>query len=917
MKILDIVEFQGNLATELVLDTYSGSEFLPANSKAGQIYFANGVTAGPTPTTSNTNTLGVFLPTGSSVLRLDNIYNVASDILSNVGRGILLGSYTPASGDIIRWDASGKLTGSSLASLNLSMSLAGLSDTTITAGAQGDVLMYGASGWIDGNIVGTANQVLVNTSTVGQIVLSLPQDIATTSTPTFQGLNVLFPAGPASSLVQSTSGASSLSVRASTNATVNIGAASLAGYLKYSVSDSKFSIGVNSNTANTNAYGLDSILINNGGSASATRGAPIELGSFIKLMSSTAAAAELAYYVGTSIYKDSVSAGLMYFESGTKAVKFYDGTQWQSLLYGAGGGYIAGITGGIGVTVSGTSNITVNAPITGDPTKGLTVAQSAGAATTLTLAQNITTTGTPTFGSLTLTSQLTLNGQILTASATPSLATDVITLAYLQNQSFGTRDFKESVFVATTSALPASNVVGSVITDSTAGSVLTIDGLAMNASNNVIAGKTRVLVKNQATPSQNGIYIVTTIGVAGTVPWVLTRASDFNTMSSNVSGQTLPNISNGSYVFVGAGSTLARTGWVVNDADSALTTVNTSAINFIQFTGAGSILGTANRITVTGNTINIASNYIGQSSITTVGTIVTGVWNGTTIAIANGGTGATTALDAFNNLSPMNTLGDLLSDDGTNAVRVAGNITTTKQFLSQTGTGTVSALPAWSALAASDIPVLDVSKLTSGILPVIRGGTGLASYVIGDIIIATATTTLGRLADVAVGNALISGGVGVAPSWGKIGLTTHVSGILAFANGGTGIGSSAGAADAGKTIVLNASGNGFVLSSTKVAKNQIVTWNPSTTAATSLTVGPYIGSYQYVVAHTLASATVAVTIIDNSTGEMLLCTSYATATLNIASPVYANTTNITLKFSASGWASISAKTNLSIMLTTM
>ena len=50
---------------------------------------------------------------------------------------------------------------------------------------------------------------------------------------------------------------------------------------------------------------------------------------------------------------------------------------------------------------------------------------------------------------------------------------------------------------------------------------------------------------------------------------------------------------------------------------------------------------------------------------------------------------------------------------------------------------------------------------------------------------ADTTTTLAKLSDVATGNALISGGVTTAPSWGKIGLTTHVSGILPVANGGT------------------------------------------------------------------------------------------------------------------------------------
>jgi hypothetical protein len=75
------------------------------------------------------------------------------------------------------------------------------------------------------------------------------------------------------------------------------------------------------------------------------------------------------------------------------------------------------------------------------------------------------------------------------------------------------------------------------------------------------------------------------------------------------------------------------------------------------------------------------------------------------------------------------------------------------------------------------------------IVPATAGGTGQTSYAVGDILYADTTTSLAKLADVATGNALISGGVGVAPSWGKIGLTTHVSGTLALGNGGTGVAS--------------------------------------------------------------------------------------------------------------------------------
>jgi hypothetical protein len=82
-----------------------------------------------------------------------------------------------------------------------------------------------------------------------------------------------------------------------------------------------------------------------------------------------------------------------------------------------------------------------------------------------------------------------------------------------------------------------------------------------------------------------------------------------------------------------------------------------------------------------------------------------------------------------------------------------------------------------------------------------KGGTGLTSYDVGDIVYASGTATLSKLAGVATGNALISGGTGTAPSWGKIALTTHVSGTLPVANGGTGVTTSTGTGD----VVLSAS----------------------------------------------------------------------------------------------------------------
>jgi Pectate lyase superfamily protein len=119
---------------------------------------------------------------------------------------------------------------------------------------------------------------------------------------------------------------------------------------------------------------------------------------------------------------------------------------------------------------------------------------------------------------------------------------------------------------------------------------------------------------------------------------------------------------------------------------------------------------------VTGDDLSLSSldarysPIAGGSGIVTVGTITTGVWNGSAVPIANGGTGQTSASAAFNGLSPITTLGDLIYGSAANtSSRLAGQTTTTKKFLSQTGNGTVSAAPAWAQPASADIS--DIASL--------------------------------------------------------------------------------------------------------------------------------------------------------------------------------------------------------------
>lgn len=87
-------------------------------------------------------------------------------------------------------------------------------------------------------------------------------------------------------------------------------------------------------------------------------------------------------------------------------------------------------------------------------------------------------------------------------------------------------------------------------------------------------------------------------------------------------------------------------------------------------------------------------------------------------------------------------------------------------------------------------PDANATILTSGTaVTAAQGGTGQTSYTTGDLLYASGATALSKLADTSTGNALISGGVGVAPAYGKIGLTTHVDGVLPVANGGTNLAS--------------------------------------------------------------------------------------------------------------------------------
>jgi hypothetical protein len=213
----------------------------------------------------------------------------------------------------------------------------------------------------------------------------------------------------------------------------------------------------------------------------------------------------------------------------------------------------------------------------------------------------------------------------------------------------------------------------------------------------------------------------------------------------------------------------------------------------------------------------------GTSVKVSLSQIIAAASGGAVIPVAQGGTGFSTyaigdilyasASQTFSKLADVAT-GNAIISGGVGAAPSYGKIGLTTHVdgvlpLANGGTGQSSVLTQYGMIYANTTtsmastaagtatqvlhggttPSFSAVSLTadvSGTLPVANGGTNITSYAIGDILYASTSGVLSSLADVATGNALISGGVGAAPSYGKVGLTTHVSGILPLVNGGTG-----------------------------------------------------------------------------------------------------------------------------------
>lgn len=244
------------------------------------------------------------------------------------------------------------------------------------------------------------------------------------------------------------------------------------------------------------------------------------------------------------------------------------------------GNVTGNVSGSSGSTTGNAATVTTNANLTGPITSvgnATSIASQTGTGTTFVMSNSPTIT-TAILGSSTATTQ------------TPGdNSTKLATTAYVQAALFATTTLPASKY-ATTAALPAvtynngASGVGATLTEVGLGA-LSIDGSTPSVND-------IVLIKNQVSTFQNGIYSVTTIGSVG-VAFVLTRTSYYNQTS---------DIDLGDNTFVTSGSTLANTTWTQNGTENPV--LGTDPITFAQTTGAASYTA-GNGISITGTSIAI------------------------------------------------------------------------------------------------------------------------------------------------------------------------------------------------------------------------------------------------------------------------------------------------------------------------
>lgn len=445
-------------------------------------------------------------------------------------------------------------------------------------------------------------------------------------------------------------------------------------------------------------------------------------------------------------------------------------------------------------------------------------------------------------GTVAFTADQSMGSHKLTSVTDPSAAQDAATKNYVDTAVAALQP-KTSVFAASTTNISGTYLngvagVGATFT-TTSTATFTIDGTTP-------ALGSRILIKDQTSGFQNGVYDFTALPVTSVSGAVFTRSLDYNTASDMNAAGLIPVIN---------GTVNALSSW---QQVAVITTVGTDSLVFTEFTANPSLyllkannlsdvasastsfnnisplttkgdiiaysttnarvpIGTNGQVLTadstqtlglkwatptTGTVTSVALTVpaflsVAGSPVTSSGTLAVS-FSGTAIPIANGGTAATTAAAAFNNLNPMTTTGDIIYEASANtAARLA--IGTTGQALTVVG-----GIPAW------------------GTVPIAGGGTGQT----------TASAAFNALSPITTTGDMIYSASGATNSRLPIGTTSQVLTVVG------GVPAWAAASSGGSTVtsvssnITMASGNIYLVDTT-VARSLAF---PAPTANAMITV---------------------------------------------------------------------------------
>lgn len=333
----------------------------------------------------------------------------------------------------------------------------------------------------------------------------------------------------------------------------------------------------------------------------------------------------------------------------------------------------------------------------------------------------------------------TMSGVTITSLPAPVSANDAARKADVDAAKQGL-DAKDSVRLATAAALPAYTRTGDVIT-ATAVGVLTVDGVATVINN-------RILVKDGAAGSDNGLYFVSTEGTAG-VAYVLTRTADADTSAK---------VTTGLYVFASEGTVNADASFVLTTNDAI--TLNTTALTFSQFSGAGQITA-GNGLTKTGNTLDVGAG----NGISVAADSVAVALDGATLTVGGPGLKVSTGGVNTNELANNAVDSAKLANAAVSAGKIAvGGVSASNQF--------AASVVDSAAIAAQAVTLAKLARpaSTNVIIGQGAGADAIAAALSGDVTMDAAGAV--TIANNAITSAKINAGAVTAGKYGAGSIAT-------------------------------------------------------------------------------------------------------------------------------------------------